>query len=752
MSTGGKGQFRAALPRLALTAAGIALAVATLLAAASAGNVANSRADRLAATALVTAPKPGVRPLYLRTDDARVHGDEVWASRVAASDATSPVPPGLSRLPAPGELLVSPALAEKLASPDGAPLRARFPGTVTGEIGKAGLHDAGELRLYTGDETAELAADPLVAKVFGFGDPAGRFELGSRIFLLVVPLAVVVLLPLLIFVTTASRMGAAHRERRLAALRLLGVPAARTRRIAAAESLLGAGAGVVLGGLLFLGLRAVIGRLDLFGIRVFASDFVPPVAQAAVILALVPVLAMAAAVFGLRRTVVEPLGVVRRGRTVERMVWWRWTIIGLGLLSLAYTYSAEKRTKDGLVIFAMGAGTVLVLLGVVALLPWAVERIVGRLTGGPPSWQLAIRRLQLDSGTAGRVVSGLVVVLAGLLLAQNVLVAVRAAGAPPGTSAMPGAPVEITAGQGFLSETLDRAGAAPGVRGVHVVREVHVERRDYGSGTLQIGDCAALALRAGIGPCHDGDVFAVDGRPEGYRSPLPPGPVLLPPGRSGPEWTVPAPVRRVPAGAAVRGADGALLVTPGALRDVDLTRLGVPATVLMTGAGPAPDLADRVTAALGTLNWRVTVRANDPAAASAPPDRQSAGLRAVTLAASVFVLVVAVLSLFMLSVEQITERRRLLAALTAAGVPRAVLARSLLWQTALPVVVGVVLALVAGVGLTLPVLHLSGTPVVLDPATLGGMAVVTVLGVLAVTGLTFPLLRRATRVTSPRVD
>ncbi|MFD9889244.1 FtsX-like permease family protein [Amycolatopsis sp. NPDC059027] len=759
LSAGGGRLSHTAVPRLLLTASGIALAVSMLLAAASAANVVKLRGERVSAAEVVTRPIPGVAPLYHSAGYTRVRGDQIQTERVAASGASSPVPPGLSRLPAPGELVVSPALGEKLAAPDGVSLRARFPGTVVGVLGKPGLHDAGELRLYAGAEAAELAADPLTGKVYGFGGPDDGFALHTRILLLVVPLSVVLLLPLLIFVTTASRMGAAQRERRLAALRLLGVDAVRIRRIAAAESLLGAFAGLGLGGVLFLGLHAVIGRLDLFGFRVFGEDFVPSLPSAAAVVVLVPVLAMGAAVFGLRHTVVEPLGVVRHSRQVDRMVWWRWAITGAGVALLTYTFSMEKRTRDGFAMFAVGGGAALVLLGIVALLPWAVERIVGRLTGGPPSWQLAMRRLHLDSGTAGRVVAGLVVVLAGMILVQNVLTTIKATAPQPLVTAMAGAPVEIQTRQQLLTETLDRAGAAPGVSGVHVVRTVHAERRDYGSGRLQIGDCAALALRARIGSCHDGDVFAVDARPDGDEAPLAPGPVRLDPGphtlpgHNGPEWTVPAAVRHVPATEAAPGADGFLLVTPGAMHGIDVAALGVPVGVLVTGPGRPRDLADRVADALGPLNWRVSVRAYDPASdAAADLDRQSALLREVTLTASVFVLAVATLSLFMLSVEQITERRRLLAAMVATGVPLAVLARSLLWQTALPVVAGVLLALGAGMGFTLPILRLAGSPVVVDPATLGGLLGTAVLAVLVVTGLTFPLLRRATRITSSRAE
>ena len=70
-----------------------------------------------------------------------------------------------------------------------------------------------------------------------------------------------------------------------------------------------------------------------------------------------------------------------------------------------------------------GVGASALLIGVPAILPWLLERIIGRVRGGAPSWQLAIRRLQMDSGTPARVVGGVAVVLAGAIALQLMLFA-----------------------------------------------------------------------------------------------------------------------------------------------------------------------------------------------------------------------------------------------------------------------------------------------------------------------------------------
>src|SRR5438093_12575143 len=70
-------------------------------------------------------------------------------------------------------------------------------------------------------------------------------------------------------------------------------------------------------------------------------------------------------------------------------------------------------------------GTVLLLVGVTALLPWAVEAAVNRLDAGSVSWQLAVRRLQLSSGSAARMVNGIAVAVAGAIALQMLFAGVE---------------------------------------------------------------------------------------------------------------------------------------------------------------------------------------------------------------------------------------------------------------------------------------------------------------------------------------
>ncbi|AXB44121.1 FtsX-like permease family protein [Amycolatopsis albispora] len=762
LAVGGGRMSGQALLRLVMTTIGVALVVAILLPAAAIGNVVSERDARVAANTEIEEPRPGVDPLLVNYWYAEFDDDYLNTMVVAPTGPNSPVPPGLDRLPAPGELFVSPAVSELLAGPRGDSLRARVPGTVAGEIGKPGLSDASDLKLYLGSTVDRLSQVEDVTRVTGFGGPSEGFTLDAVTALVMAPIVVALLLPLLIFVTTASRMGAAQRERRLAALRLLGVDARQVRRIAAAESLLGAVAGLVVGGALFAALRPLIGQLDLFGLKLFAEDFVPSWQLTVVIALLVPGLAVGAAIFGLRRTIVEPLGVVRQSKPIRRRMWWRWAIAGVGALLMGATFLAEERDNSDAVGMALSVGSALLLIGVAVLLPWAVEKVVRGMRGGTPALQFAVRRLQMDGGTASRVVSGLVVVLAGTILVQTLMVSLTAGEGERDDWQ----PAEVQAAEVWTDSThVDQArqllAGAEGLTGVHEVSHSTLGEPGASAGRgvpVDIGDCAALRTIANLPTCTDGDVFFVNLPSESSQPPraVPVGEQQFSGYRGGepepgPMWTVPAQVRTVSADQATRTAAGNLLITHRALGSVRPPANAI--TLSVAGPGGADAVVDRTSIALSPLAWEVSVRAvADPVAMSRRLDEGTGTFRAAMMTASGFVLSVAALSLLMLSIEQIVERRRPLAALSASGVPLSVLTRGSLWQNAIPVVIGVGLAIVAGLALTLPTVRYAGLPFTLDVGLVATMAGAAVLAVLVTTALTWPLLRQVTRLDGLRAE
>jgi len=113
------------------------------------------------------------------------------------------------------------------------------------------------------------------------------------------------------------------------------------------------------------------------------------------------------------------------------------------------------------------------------------------------------------------------------------------------------------------------------------------------------------------------------------------------------------------------------------------------------------------------------------------------GVRRGVFAASAIVLLLIGASMLVSMLEQLRERRRQLAVLVAFGTRRSTLCASVLWQSAVPVVLGLALASAFGLGLGWALLRLTGSPVegwtvFLPTAAVGAglIAVVTLLSLL----------------------
>ncbi|MEQ0565429.1 FtsX-like permease family protein [Amycolatopsis sp. NEAU-NG30] len=722
------GGARTALVRLALTATGVGLGVLVLLTATSLPHMLGARGERAAARTPVAGDVRGVDPLYLLLRDDEFRGRGLQGYLVQATGPRQPAAPGVERLPGPGEAVLSPALAALLQSPDGELLRPRFPQRLIGTIGDAGLTGPNELFFYVGSGMA--AVQPEVSAVSRFGAEPRDRGLDPLELLLVVIGATTCLVPVFVFVVTSTRLAAASRDRRLAALRLVGADRGQVRRIAAGEALLASLAGLVVGGVLFLLVRALVPRITVSAFRggIFTADVVPDWRLGVPALLALPLLACAAAVFALRRVVIEPLGVVRRGTQVRRKLWWRLLpVLAGGALLLSALGTEDPRDP------AVVAGVVLVLAAVPVVLPWLVERFAGLLRGGSPAWLLAVRRLQLDSATAARLVSGIAVVLAGSIALQGIYARAESDRPPSGE-----ARVLATYFATHLADTQAFTAAFGTLPAHEPVRTLGRLETAAGEQTaLVFGTCAELRARAELTECRDGDVYAAG-------APVRPGEQVWFAGTrradpaAAPQWTVPDRFHRVPR---ALDAPSALLVTPAALATA--TSVGLASSTTIPAAGP--ELVERVRNLVGfdgTVYSLGTER-----------DGTYALITRVLSIGSILVLLLAAGSLLIAAWEQLRERRRSLATLMANGVGRGVLARSLLWQLAIPVALAVAVAVLAGLGLDWLLLTLVvHRQMVVDLPTIGILTATAAAAVLLVTAATLPALWRTTSLEQLREE
>ncbi|MEJ2857243.1 MULTISPECIES: FtsX-like permease family protein [unclassified Saccharothrix] len=753
------GGGRTSWVRLALTGAGIGIGVAVLLAASSVPTMLQARGERGAAgSAVLGEAEPGKDVLHDRRWSTEFRGKGIGGRFVSATGPNAPVPPGLSRVPGDGEVFVSPALARLLDSPEGELLRERFPQRRAGLIGLAGLNAPHDLAFVAGDDSVRQApGDPIVA----FGGVERERELDPILSLLIMIGVVALLFPVLVFVGISTRLAGAERDRRLAALRLVGAGARRVRRIAAGEALLGAFTGLVVGTALFLVSRLFVEDVQLVGISVFVGDVMPAPALAVLIAVLVPVLAVVTSMIAMRRTVIEPLGVVRRAKPVRRVLWWRTIPVVVGAVALLTQAGAlsgpDAQTNTTIVV----GGILLLLLGIPLLLPWVVERAVGRLRGGTPSWQLAIRRLQLESGTAARVVGGVAVVLAGGIALQSVLASAESQIVDTPISegdrarlvvSLDRSPPEVAASVTGLIER------SAGVERVHQLWRLRYQIGEDDYREALVASCAALATQASLPSCEDGDAFysITDERHDipAADQEAPGTLVTLSEGygddkRVGPQWTIPTYTRVGPPAGETDGAVPGLMLTPGALKGVDfpLSQL----TVLVKVDPNQPDIVEHVRNAVGPLTWRTYAYYFGTSHVTERIE-QFQSIRQGLLAGSLVTLLLAGASLLVLALEQVRERRRPLAVLAASGVPRAALGRSLLWQNAVPLVLALVVSVAIGCGLAVLLLRIVSQPIVLDWPGIGLLSAAAAVLVAVVTALTLPSLRRATGALGLRAE
>ena len=128
------GGGRQSVTRLFLIASGIALAVGLLLAAFGIFP-AEAAVEKRQGARLIRVLDPGGvgPPAHLLVDYAGTAFEDesdILTVFLAREGDRPPVPPWLDRIPDPGEIVASPALAALLASDEGALLRPRFPGAV----------------------------------------------------------------------------------------------------------------------------------------------------------------------------------------------------------------------------------------------------------------------------------------------------------------------------------------------------------------------------------------------------------------------------------------------------------------------------------------------------------------------------------------------------------------------------------------------------------------------------------------------
>jgi hypothetical protein len=471
------------------------------------------------------------------------------------------VPPGITHDPGPGQYYASPALAALLRSTPANQLADRYPGRLAGTIGDAALSSPNSLIIIIGHTPAQLAGTSDSVQVTSIATTVpGRFDdqlnpkglaymptnagiESSGIDLILSVVALGMLTPVLIFIATATRLSAARREQRFAAMRLAGATRKQVSLLAATESTAAAILGVAAGFGMFFLLRTPVAGIPFFGEPFFPGQLSLSSTDILAVAIGVPVAAVVAARLALRRVQISPLGVARRV-TPKPPRAWRTLPLLAGLAELGFVAVRGGQLSVGAETQVLMSGFLLIIVGLVIAGPWltmAMARVMARRTSRPGAL-IAARRLADDPRAAFRAVSGLVLALFittvavvaittqdtkdltrfGSAAEANVLTD-QLAYQSSGIGSSPGQREAMT-GQGPAAPAGPLAAqlrGIPGVQGVVVVRAVPgltIPGTWHGLGTSQFGppspvpagvvSCAQLAAVPALGRCPTGATAA----------------------------------------------------------------------------------------------------------------------------------------------------------------------------------------------------------------------------------------------------
>jgi len=535
---------RDAATRLVLIATAVAVGVGLLLATLAGLNAVNTQNARFAwletgRDATATRPSSNTDVAWWQLSADMFQGKLIGRVDVAATGPHSPVPPGIPALPGPGQFYASPAMSKLLAATPRGELGARYPGRQIGTIGDAALPAPNSLIMIIGHTPAQLAHAPDARQITSISTTspsscngpdcaigAGVNARGIDLVLSVVTVAL--LFPVLIFIATATRLSAARREQRFAAMRLVGATPRQVAVISTVESSLAAAVGTALGFGVFFVLRPALAPIPFTGEPFFISDLSLNLLDVVLVAVGVPLGAAVAARLALRRVTTSPLGVTRSVTPAPPRAW-RLIPLLLGLGQLAYFVAAGRPASTGGQILAFLPGFLLTVVGLVIAGPWVTmqsSRFLARRAHRPGAL-IAARRLSDNPQAGFRAISGLVLALFVTTVAIGVITTITANdGGARSTSADRATLVDDLvqidkAGQrlpsvpSVSSSLLAGLRSTPGVIAVLLVHEQPSTGQEFPPGLIS---CADLARAPALGHCAPGaQTAAIDPDAAGSR-------------------------------------------------------------------------------------------------------------------------------------------------------------------------------------------------------------------------------------------
>lgn len=435
---------RQSFARLGLTTAAVALGIVLVCYFTAGVNGLMGRVNGLAintaayqAARGVAEQKPiaGVEPLKVggtRRGDASKWRGQYIQSYSMYGTAKSPQFAKL-KTPRPGEYYLSKALADAVAEYPEDNILARFGKNTKylGVIPSDYVASPDALMIVRGASAEEVAESDAFTKSQGqpsyFADVYRTDANGLKSDAKIDPVAVIVfgvggtilLFPIVIFVSVATQLGAAQREKRYAALRLIGATKRQVGRVLMLESLLASVVGVIIGLGAFWLLQAPLQDFKMDGMRFNPSDLALTGTQYALIIGLTLGLTMFVNWRRMRRAQISPLGVSRSVEKVKKLRAWRALVPALGIAFFAWLSSKPGRDwldankESAIPMLLLTTALLLVMFGLILAGGWLTNKLslLAARWANNGSMLIAGKRTAVHSRTVFRSVSGVVLAL-----------------------------------------------------------------------------------------------------------------------------------------------------------------------------------------------------------------------------------------------------------------------------------------------------------------------------------------------------
>ncbi len=377
-----------------------------------------------AATPQQTAPD--TEPLYaILSSGSNV--DSFWrdkqidVTRLAAGGHNSPQ---FQDLPTPstGGYYVSPGLKKIIDNHPEDSIGSRFGEKLLGLIPDKYITSPDELSVVSSMDISEAkrleSAGASIVKLYHIDQKPAIDSKYSGIILSVLYIGIFILLfPIMLLVSVATRLGSSQREQRYAALRLIGASKAQVRRVMMIESLAASVAGIGIGLALYVVARPLMLEFRFNGMRFWPHEVTIPTPQIAGIIVATLVFTVIANWWAIRRAQTSPLGVSRRAARRKPLHWWRLIplSIGVGIVGFVASplFDTTQDSQKNIAALLIFAGVIVLMFGLVSAGPFVTQKLAALIARHTKRAEvlLSMKYVSFNARGVFRSVSGVVVAM-----------------------------------------------------------------------------------------------------------------------------------------------------------------------------------------------------------------------------------------------------------------------------------------------------------------------------------------------------